>query len=560
MVDISQYKSLFLEEARGYLQELNALMLSLEKSLEDKKILDRIMAVAHTFKGISATMGYNHLAQLAHSLEDIFDFARKGQLKITKEMFSSLFRALDALEIGVKNVDEKNKDEFDDSAAGNLSMLAQGKSEAQKIFASIPEAASPSESERSQELKPITRIGVDVKLLDMLMNLVEELTVEKLKISNLSQDDKTHQSADSLINELRAASRRLDRIVSELQYNVSRARMVPLEYIFMRFPRMARDTAKSLGKEASLEVFGGNVEMDRSLVEMLSEPLVHLIKNAIDHGLEDMKKRSELKKAKGGTISIIAVQERGIVRLIVRDDGQGIDWKNIAGMAAAKGLASKARIEEWMAFLNEKKYPPKELSEILFRPDFSTKSEVTEISGRGVGLAVVKNFVDRAGGRISIETNQGIGTSFVLEIPSTISATDALLVQVGEELFAVPFSSIVRSVFVADSDVRSFSDGDVAIVDGRELPLLWMRKFFNLSPKAMNYKVVIVEQESVQAGLVIDNIVSEQEVVVKPFSAALKTVQGFSGATVLGDGRVALVVDVASMLEQTQYFGRAAIS
>ena len=204
------------------------------------------------------------------------------------------------------------------------------------------------------------------------------------------------------------------------------------------------------------------------------------------------------------------------------------------------------------------KYPPKELGEMLYRPDFSTKSEVTEISGRGVGLAVVKNFVDRAGGRISIETNLGTGTSFILEIPSTISATDALLVQVGEELFAVPFSSIIRSVFVPAKDVKSFSDGDVAIVDGQELPLLWMRKFFNLSPKSANYKVVIVEQESARAGLVIDNIVSEQEVVVKPFSAALKTVQGFSGATVLGDGRVALVVDVASMLEQTQYFGRAA--
>jgi len=557
MVDISQYKNLFLEEARGYLQELNTLILSLEKSPADENTLNRIMAVAHTFKGISATMGYNHLAQLAHSLEDIFDFARKGQLKIEKEMFSPLFRALDALEEGVKNIDKNNQDEFDDKAAKNIALIAEGKT-INSVEPDKKNEKAAVEAEEPQENQAISRIGVDVKLLDMLMNLVEELTVERLKISHLSFADKEIESSDSLINELRVTSRRLDRIVSELQYNVSRARMVPLEYIFMRFPRLTRDTAKALGKIASLEVSGGNVEMDRSLVEMLSEPLVHLIKNAIDHGIEDMKKRSELKKAKSGTISIIAAQERGIVRLIVRDDGQGIDWKNIARIAAAKGLASKTQIEEWTAFLNEKKYPPKELGEMLYRPDFSTKSEVTEISGRGVGLAVVKNFVDRAGGRISIETNLGTGTSFVLEIPSTISATDALLVQVGEELFAVPFSSIVRSVFVPAKDVKSFSDGDVAIVDGQELPLLWMRKFFNLSPKAANYKVVIVEQESVKAGLVIDNIVSEQEVVVKPFSAALKTVQGFSGATVLGDGRVALVVDVASMLEQTQYFGRAA--
>ena len=557
MVDLSQYKSLFLEEARGYLQELNTLILSLEKSMDDEKILNRIMAVAHTFKGISATMGYNHLAQLAHSLEDIFDYARKGQMAITKEMFSPLFRALDALEIGVKNIDKNNQDEFDGEAAKNIALIAEGK----KVSPAPPDKKNEktaAEAEEPRENQAITRIGVDVKLLDMLMNLVEELTVERLKISHLSMADGAEESADSLRNELRASSRRLDRIVSELQYNISRARMVPLDFIFMRFPRLARDTAKALGKEASLEVFGGSVEMDRSLVEMLSEPLVHLIKNAIDHGLEDAKQRSDVKKPKNGSISIIALQERGIVRLIVRDDGKGIDWKNIAGMAAAKGLASKAQIEEWTAFLNAKKYPPKELGEMLYRPDFSTKSEVTEISGRGVGLAVVKNFVDRAGGRISIETNLGTGTSFVLEIPSTISATDALLVQVGEELFAVPFSSIVRSVFVPAKDVKSFSDGDVAIVDGQELPLLWMRKFFNLSPKAANYKVVIVEQESVKAGLVIDNIVSEQEVVVKPFSAALKTVQGFSGATVLGDGRVALVVDVAGLLEQTQYFGRAA--
>ena len=557
MVDLSQYKSLFLEEARGYLQELNTLMLSLEKSPADENILNRIMAVSHTFKGISATMGYNHLAQLAHSLEDIFDFARKGQMAITKEMFSPLFRALDALECGVKDVDKNNRDEFNDEISKNLAAMADG-----KIASPAPEKKKVAETAPKQELpqenQSIVRIGVDVKLLDMMMNLVEELTVERLKISHLSMADKADGSVDSLINELRAASRRLDRIVSELQYNVGRARMVPLDFIFMRFPRLTRDTAKALGKEASLEVFGGSVEMDRSLVEMLSEPLVHLIKNAIDHGLEDAKQRSDVKKPKNGSISIIALQERGIVRLIVRDDGKGIDWKNIAGIAAAKGLASKTQIEEWMAFLNAKKYPPKELGEMLYRPDFSTKSEVTEISGRGVGLAVVKNFVDRAGGRISIETNLGTGTSFILEIPSTISATDALLVQVGEELFAVPFSSIIRSVFVPAKDVKSFSDGDVAIVDGQELPLLWMRKFFNLSPKSANYKVVIVEQESARAGLVIDDIVSEQEVVVKPISAALKTVQGFSGATVLGDGRVALVVDVASMLEQTQYFGRAA--
>jgi len=559
MVDLSQYKSLFLEEARGYLQELNTLILSLEKSPANENILNRIMAVSHTFKGISATMGYNHLAQLAHSLEDIFDYARKGQMAITKEMFSPLFRALDALEIGVKNIDKNNQDEFDDEAAKNIASIAEGK-EINYSPKDKKEIKSALKQESPQEGQSIARIGVDVKLLDMLMNLVEELTVERLKISHLSFADKAIESADSLINELRVTSRRLDRIVSELQYNVSRARMVPLDYIFMRFPRLARDTAKALGKEASLEVFGGSVEMDRSLVEMLSEPLVHLIKNAIDHGLEDAKQRSDVKKPKNGSISIIALQERGIVRLIVRDDGKGIDWKNIAGIAAAKGLASKTQIEEWMEFLNAKKYPPKELGEMLYRPDFSTKSEVTEISGRGVGLAVVKNFVDRAGGRISIETNLGTGTSFILEIPSTISATDALLVQVGEELFAVPFSSIVRSVFVPAKDVKSFSDGDVAIVDGQELPLLWMRKFFNLSPKAANYKVVIVEQESVRAGLVIDNIVSEQEVVVKPFSAALKTVQGFSGATVLGDGRVALVVDVAGLLEQTALFGRAAAS
>lgn len=530
-------------------------MLSLEKSPADENILNRIMAVAHTFKGIAATMGYNHLAQLAHSLEDIFDFTRKGQMAITKEMFSPLFRALDALEAGVKDVDKNNRDEFDNEAAKSLAAMAEGKS---TDSAPHPKIKATPESAKPRENQSIARIGVNVKLLDILMNLVEELNVERLRISHLSSNDGSKRQDNSLAGEFKAVSRRLDRIVSELQYNVSRARMVPLEYVFMRFPRFVRDTSKSLGKEVNLEITGASVEMDRALVEMLSEPLVHLIKNAIDHGIENSKQRIELKKSKIGIISIAAMQERGATCLIIRDDGIGIDWKDIAKTAFSKGLVSKAQLEDWLLFLDEKKYPPKKLSEILYRPDFSTKNEVTEISGRGVGLAVVKDFVDRVGGRVSIETNRGGGTSFILEVPSTISATDALLVRVGEELFAVPFFSIIRSVFVPDKDIRSFSDGDVAIVDGQELPLLWMRKFFNLSHKAANYKVVIVEQGSARAGLVIDNIVSEQEVVVKPFSAALKTIQGFSGATVLGDGRVALVVDVASMLEQSQYFGRAA--
>ena len=215
MVDLSQYKSLFLEEARGYLQELNTLILSLEKSMTDENILNRIMAVSHTFKGISATMGYNHLAQLAHSLEDIFDYARKGQMAITKEMFSPLFRALDALEIGVKNIDKNNQDEFDGEAAKNIASIAEGK-EINYSPKDKKEIKSALKQESPQEGQSIARIGVDVKLLDMLMNLVEELTVERLKISHLSMADGAEGSAGSLLNELRAASRRLDRIVSEL--------------------------------------------------------------------------------------------------------------------------------------------------------------------------------------------------------------------------------------------------------------------------------------------------------------------------------------------------------
>lgn len=565
MVDLAQYKPLFLEEARGYVQKLNTLILALEKSPEDVSILNEMMATGHTFKGVAATMGYNHLAQLCHAIEDLFDFARKGQLKVTKDIIQTLFRAVDTMESAVAAIDKNNTDDLDEKISLDLRSVIQtdsGSSKPEKLekkpqLKSQPEKKKKGTSEGSGGTGggsavdgSSARISVETKRLDVLMNLIEELTVERLKISHMS----------TLLgnSEFSMISRRLDRLVSDLQFHASRARMVPLEHIFLRFPRLVHDVAEDLKKKVQFEVSGAQVELDRTIVEALSEPLVHLIKNAIDHGIETPADREKAGKPSMGTLSISAAQERGIVRIIFRDDGSGIHWARVAKIAVSRGLIPDDMAKELMARTTREGYAPRELSDLLYLPDFSTKTEVTEISGRGVGLSVVRDHVDRMGGRVDIETTEGKGTSFIMEIPVTLALTNALVVRVGEELFAIPFASILRSVIVPAAEIKSFADGDVSIIDGMELPLLWMRKFYHLPTTATSYTVVIVGRAPFRAGLVIDQIVSEQEVVVKPFSPVLKTIQGFSGATILGDGRIALVVDVASLLEQSVFYGRAA--
>lgn len=562
-MDLSKFKDLFISEAEDHLQKLNDNLLALEKNPRDKKLMDELMRSAHTMKSSSAAMGYKKMAYLMHVIEDVFDYARNDMIKITPKIITETFKALDALEKSLKSIKKSDKELNVGSIITKLKKITGiktkgiGKSKRTKEEKPIIKAASnkqrvTSNEDREKELRDtghglpvierIEYIKVPVERLDNLMNLMEELLIDKMRLEQIKE--KTP--------ELEAVVEHLSRLVSDIQYQVMETRLVPLEQIFARFPRMVHDLAQEQKKKVELEITGGEIELDRAIVDKLGEPLVHLLRNAIDHGIE-----------KKGKIKLKAQREKEFVLIVVEDDGRGIDFEKIKQVAIKRNIisAKEARL-----------YDKNRLINLLFGGHLSTKEKVTETSGRGVGLSAVKNFVDSIGGRVVVESpisDKG-GTRITLELPLTLAIINSLLVKVKDSLFAIPFSSIERSVVISESDIKSMADQDVAVVEGRDVPLVYLERVFELendsneqrvtsneqrvtrTEQSVTKTVVIVQRGKDIAGIVVDKIITKQEIIVKPLPSILRGVRGFSDSTILGDGRTLLILDVVSLLEDTK--------
>jgi len=387
----------------------------------------------------------------------------------------------------------------------------------------------------------ISHIKVPVERLDTLMDLMEELLIDKMRLERLKKKDP----------ELEAVVDHLSRLVSDIQYQVMQARLVPVEQIFARFPRMIRDLSREQKKKIEFEITGGEMELDRTIVDKLGEPLVHLLRNAVDHGIE-----------KRGTVKLKALREKDFALIVVENDGGAIDFEKVKQAAVRKNIVDAKEVES---------FGQTQLINLLYHPRLSTKEIVTETSGRGVGLSAVKNFADQLGGRVVVESSlPGGGCRFTLELPFTLAIINALLVGVQDSLFAIPFSSIERSVSISPKDIKSMADQDVAVVDGQHVPLVRLDKVFGLGargeggkPKPVGLEpractAVLVRRGEDIAGIVIDRLINEQEIIVKPLSPVLRATKGFSGSTILGDGKTILILDVVSLLEDTAKFVRSA--
>lgn len=573
MVDLAKFKDLFISEAEDHLQKLNDNLLALEKNLSDpegqanganKKLMDELMRSAHTMKSSSATMGYKKMAFLTHVMEDIFDYARNDMLKITPKIINETFKALDSLEKSLKSIKKSDKELNVDSVITKIKKLTGVQTEGAGKSARTPEGRPIGKSETQnskpvkEDLEPdkseilnqksgidrIDHIKVPIERLDNLMDLMEELLIDKMRLEQLKEKNP----------ELKAVVEHLSRLVSDIQYQVMQARLVPVEQIFARFPRMARDLAQEQKKKVELEITGGEIELDRTIVDKLGEPLVHLLKNAIDHGIE-----------KSGSVKLQAKRENEFAVITVENDGKSIDFEKVKQAAIKRNIASAKAVES---------YNQNQLINLLYNGRLSTKDKVTETSGRGVGLSVVKNFADNIGGRVVVESpvSDNGGTRFTLELPLTLAIINALLVKVKDSLFAIPFSSIERSVAIHSSDIRSMADQDVAVVDGFDVPLVKLNKVFNIpdiieilenkniKEKKISNKdnidklkisetAVLVRRGKDIAGIVVDKLVNRQEIIVKPLPIVLRGTKGFSGSTILGDGRTILILDVMSLLE-----------
>ncbi len=406
-------------------------------------------------------------------------------------------------------------------------------------------------------------IRVDIERLDALLNLVGELVINRTRISDIAntlerlmgtKGTNGQVMANSgviapLAKDLADSAGLLARTTNEIQESIMKVRMVPIGQVFDRFPRLVRDVAKARGKEVQLVISGAETDLDKTIVDEVGEPLMHLLRNNVDHGIEAPDEREKMGKPRAGTISLNAYHEGNQIIIEVSDDGAGINLEKVRARALKQGLISA-----------DDRLSDREIVELIFTPGFSTAEVVSDVSGRGVGMDVVKRNITRLKGVFDVDTVPGQGTRFTIKLPLTLAIIQALLVRVAEELYAIPLDSVIESQRVEMSDVRTVHGNEVITLRGQVVPLVRIAEFFQLDGKRDPDKVmiVIVGLQGRQVGLVVDSFEGEQEIVIKPLSDVVGRIAGISGATILGNGSISLIIDVHSLVSEAYSGGKVA--
>lgn len=387
-------------------------------------------------------------------------------------------------------------------------------------------------------VKNVQSVRVGIERLDSLMNLVEELVICKIRLLQLANKHKFEVLDDVLTG--------LNRVSNDLQEEVMSVRLVPIETIFNRFPRMVRDLAKKEDKEINLVLEGGDIELDRTVLDEVGDPLVHILRNCVDHGIETMDARKQKGKNPKGVIKLTAMREKNHVVIIIKDDGKGMDPDKLKESVVKKNLITEEEAS---------KLTDTEAVNLCFMAGFSTNDKITDVSGRGVGLDVVKTKIGSLGGSVELNSVFGEGTEITLTLPLTIAITQSLMVKVSEETYAIPITNVVRDMVVKKEHIKTIKGEEVVLARGEVLPIVKLNTIFgnngngNGNTPEDDIIVVIVEANGSHVGLVVDQLIGQQEVIIKNFdNRFLKQVKGFAGATILGDGNVALIIDVGTIL------------
>lgn len=394
-----------------------------------------------------------------------------------------------------------------------------------------PEQKKPTPAKK-EEKKSTQTIRINIEKLDKLMNLVGELVITR---ANFSQIANKYQ-----LKELNNAINRLSMLINELQEEVMAMRMIPVAYVFNRFPRMVRDLAKALGKEVEFIMEGTDIELDRTVLDELAEPLVHLIRNALDHGIEPPEEREKLGKPRKGTLKLIAERERDHVNIIVEDDGKGIDPDVIRKKAVERGIISEEEA---------KKLSDHEAINLIFMPGFSTAEKVSDVSGRGVGMDVVKTKIESLGGTVVVYSEKGKGTRVVLKLPLTMAIITALLMKLDDQVYAIPITSVLDVTMINRKDIKNIEGTNAIIYRDEIIPVIWLKDFLGMpyiQEKGDELNIVVIERSGGKLGVVVDEVIGREDIVVKSLTGILKNIPGLAGATILGDGRVALILDLSS--------------
>ncbi len=540
-----KYAELFATEAREHLAAIGRGLLALEALPDDSDSLDAVFRSAHTIKGMAAAMGYDGVSQLAHVLESVLDEVRAGRRSIDQSMIDVLLESADRLEEIVQAAVAGAEPIDPGPAIERLESLKAKKKRKGRSSAPRPQGARASAAEGASTAgdslarRGGSRVRVDIRRLDALMNLIGELFIVRSRIHALAGE----LGSAALLD----VADRAGRLLSEMREEVTQSRLVPVWQVFDRFPRVVRDAARSSGKEVELEISGADLELDRSILDAINEPLVHLLRNAVGHGIESPAERLKKGKPRKGRIELSAQRERSRVIIVVRDDGRGVDRDRALDRARKLGLVDP-----------DTEPTDRELFRVLAQPGFSTTRRVTTLAGRGVGLNVVEQCVRSFGGSIHFSSDPGRGTTFKIELPLTVAMVRALIIEVLGQEFALPTLHIRESFEVRESDVERVHGREWVRWRGDLVPLTRLQALFNAEGAGGDaqesraedsglLKLVALEPGGSRLAIAVDRFVGEQEIVMRSFDLPRGSLPLFSGATVRPDGRPALILDVNRM-------------
>jgi len=541
----------YLEDARGHLDRLDSVLLELEKDVGsdslDIEMVSDLLGSLHTLKGNSGMMGFGSLQQYVHQLEGVLKALLEGKFSLGDALVQSLFDAAAVLREALDQIEKDPKSHPDMSGQSKKLAEAGEGASAQDPGSDGPRPKqSRPASSKSDNFKYIGAksniLKVDFERLDHLLNLAGELVIHRTKLAEVDRVFKETYPDRELSAQLSDAAELIHKATSDLQEAIMKVRMLPISQVFHRFPRMVRDLSRERGKEIELVFEGESTELDKTVIDEIGEPILHLIRNSIDHGIEAPEERLTNNKSQVGTIRLTAKQEGNHINIVVADDGAGINVDRIREKAASR--YSRDELET---------LGRDNITDLIFEPGFSTAKEVSEISGRGVGLDVVKKNVAALGGMVDVESEKGKGTTFTIKLPLTLAIISSLMVGAGQETYALPLSSVVESIRLSPDELDSVNNREVIRLRDRVLPLVRLTSLFGNGGGADvsgRMYVVVVGRAEKRIGLVVDRLLGRQEIVIKSLDEFVGEAEGIAGATIMGDGSVVLILDISGLIER----------
>jgi two-component system chemotaxis sensor kinase CheA len=548
----------FIIEAEEILDQLDPLFVELEQKGQDPEIINEIFRGMHTLKGAAGFLGFQNVVDVAHRAEAILKRLREGEMLISPEITDAILKATDTLRMLIVHIKAKEEVKEDLSPVLKLldNVLSQEtfkivetklQTQEEKIQPAVPlkpefeEKTSKTEetvSQPKEKEKEVATLRVDVARIDKVMDLAGEIVLARNRLLNLASKLEVRYAGDEQVEGLVETTAFLDRVTSDLQLAVMKMRMQPLQKVFVKFPRMVRDLARTLGKDIDLEIIGEDTEVDKSVIEHIGDPLVHIIRNSIDHGIESPDERVLKGKPQKGKITINAYQKGTQIVIDIVDDGKGIDVEAVKAKAITRGLIT---LEEAEKMSNDA------IINLIFLPGFSTKDVSTEVSGRGVGMDVVKSNVAKLNGYVEIFTEKDKGTTFRISLPLTLAIMQAMMIQVGEEIYAIPQSMIEETLRIGTSQVKEVAGQKVLTIRERVLPLFILNELLGVleSSNADQKYILVASVGDRRFCIAVDAVLGQEEIVIKTINGIDSEACGIMGATITGDGKVVLILDLA---------------